>query len=171
MVEILSDKQRQAEDICLQGIDLYNQGEFAQAHKLFGQALGIDPESPKIQSWYGLTTGVVENYVTKGLEYCKRAVASDIPDVMFFRNLGKLYLLKNDKRSAIGAFARGLQIEKNNRAILAEWKTLGFRRKPFLGFLPRDHFLNVMIGKWTWKNRNRKNPPAPETSPSEKEKK
>ncbi|MCB0327916.1 MAG: tetratricopeptide repeat protein [Bdellovibrionales bacterium] len=89
MVEIYSEKQREAEDLCNQGIELSKQGDHAQAHKLFTQALAIDPESAKIQSWFGFTTGIVENYVTKGLEYCKRAVASDIPDVMFFRNLGK----------------------------------------------------------------------------------
>jgi hypothetical protein len=55
----------------------------------------------------------------------------------------------------VGAFAKGLQIDKNNRAILEEWKSLGFRRKVPFSFLDRSHWLNKTLGKFTWKAKSR----------------
>lgn len=157
MVDILSDRENEAEHICQQGIDLCDADNFAAAHKLFQQAYGMYPNSPRINSWLGYTTAIVENKVGTGMQYCKKAVESDIPDAMFFRNIGKLYLMQRNKRSAIGAFARGLQIDKGNKYILKEWKVLGFRRKPIIPFLPRENALNKLLGKWTWKmSKNKK---------------
>ena len=150
MVEILSDQQRQAEQLCNEGIDLCDENNLAEAHKIFLKAYEMDPGSAKIQSWLGYTTGVLERKIVKGLEYCKKAIDSQIPDAMFYRNIGKLYLLQNNKRAAIGAFSRGLQIDKTNRAILNELKTVGFRRKVFFSSVDRSHWLNKQMGKFTW---------------------
>jgi hypothetical protein len=92
----------------------------------------------------------VERKVQKGIELCRRAVEGEVPDALFYRNLGKAYLLLNNKRAAIGAFAKGLQLDKGNRPILNEWKNLGFRRRVMFSFLERDHPLNKWIGKFTW---------------------
>lgn len=151
MVDILSEKENQADHICQQGIDLCDANNHAAAHKLFQQAYAMHPKSPRINSWLGYTTAIVENKVGTGMQLCKMAVDSDIPDAMFFRNIGKLYLMQKNKRGAIGAFARGLQIDKGNKYILKEWKVLGFRRRPVIPFLPRENKLNIMLGKWSWK--------------------
>jgi len=156
MVEILSDKENKAESICQQGIELCETENWPAAHKLFQQAYAMYPTSPKINSWLGLTTALVENKVAAGLQMCKKAVDSDVPDALFYRNMGKVYLFKKDKRSAIGVFAKGLQIDKGNKYILKEWKVLGFRRKPVIPFLSRDNKLNIILGKWTWKSANKK---------------
>ena len=159
MVDILSEKENDADKMCQQGIELCDEENYAGAHKFFQKAYSIHPSSAKINSWLGFTTAIVENKVGTGLQMCKKAVDSDIPDAMFFRNIGRLYLLQRNKRAAVGAFARGLQIDKGNRAILKEWKALGFRRKPVIGFLARDNKLNVMLGKLTWKLAKGKNSP------------
>ncbi|MFH1262416.1 MAG: hypothetical protein V1495_03090 [Pseudomonadota bacterium] len=150
MVEILSDTQRKAEQICHQGIELCDEKDLPGAHGLFTQAYQLDPTSPKIISWLGYTTAVVERKVQKGVELCRKAVEGEVPDALFYRNLGKAFLLMNNKRAAIGAFAKGLQIDKGNRHILNEWKMLGFRRRVLFSFLDRDHPLNKWIGKLTW---------------------
>lgn len=152
MVEILSDKQREADLLVQRGIELLEDEKNPQeAHQIFMRAYEMDPSSARAASWVGLTYALVERKVVKGLEFCHKAIQSNIPDVMFFRNIGKVYLQQNNKRAAIGAFAKGLQIDKTNKYIMNEWKALGFRRKPFLGFLDRSHFLNVFVGKLTWK--------------------
>ena len=157
MVDILSDQQRQAEQLCNQGIDLAEaEKDLEGAHRIFLQAYQMDPSSAKINSWLGYTTAIVERKVQKGLDYCRKAIESHIPDAYFYRNIGKCYLLQNNKRGAIGAFAKGLQIDKGNRQILNEWKALGFRRKVPLRFLDRGHWLNKKIGKFTWWITHRK---------------
>ena len=150
MVDILSDQQREAEKVCHQGIDLVDEKDLAGAHKVFLKAFEMDPQSAKVQSWLGYTTALVERKVQKALEYCRKAIESNIPDAIFYRNIGVVYLQQNNKRGAIGAFAKGLQIDKGNRAILNEWKSLGFRRKPFFAFLDRSHPVNKNLGKFTW---------------------
>jgi len=150
MVDILSDAQREAEQICNRGIEAAEEADLPGAHKLFQQAFEKDPASAKVLSWYGFTTGMVDRKVQKGMEYCRKAIESQIPDALFYRNIGVLYLQQHNKRAAIGAFAKGLQIDKGNRAILKEWKALGFRRKQLVSFLDRDHWLNKTIGKFTW---------------------
>jgi tetratricopeptide (TPR) repeat protein len=150
MVEILSDEQRRAEQICLEGIDLCEENELEGAHKLFQEAYRIDPGSPKINSWLGYTTALVERRIQKALDYCRKSMEGEVPDALFYRNIGKVYLLQNNKRSAIGAFAKGLQIDSENRKILNEWKTLGFRRRVWFSFLDRSHPLNKYTGKLTW---------------------
>jgi len=157
MVEIFGEQQREADALCNQGIDLCEVDKnFPAAHELFMRAYETDPHSAKIQSWLGYTTGIVEKKVAKGMELCRKAIDSNIPDATFFRNMGKLYLLQNNKRAAIGAFSKGLQIDKTNRQILSEWKQLGFRRKPFFGFLSRDNWFNKKIGMMTWKSKKLK---------------
>ncbi len=156
MVEIFGDKHREAEELCVKGIERYEEKDLAGAHANFLTAYDMDPESPKATSWLGLSTAVYEKKVQKGMELCRKAVDSNVPDVMFFRNIGKCYLLLRNKRAAVGAFARGLQIEKGSRAILDEWKVLGFRRKVAFPFLDRSNFLNKMMGKFTWWLKHRK---------------
>ncbi|MCB1197833.1 MAG: hypothetical protein KDK51_05625 [Deltaproteobacteria bacterium] len=152
MVDIIGEQQQEALALCERGIDLIeNNNDKETAHKLFKQAYDFFPSNPKINSWLGYTYGTYLDKVALGLKHCKMATDTGEPDALFYRNLGKLYLLQKNKRSAIGAFAKGLQIEKTNSAILKEWSVLGFRRKPFFNFLPRDNFLNKTIGKITWK--------------------
>jgi tetratricopeptide (TPR) repeat protein len=153
MVDILSEKENQAESVCQQGIELCETENYAAAHKLFQQAYAVYPNSPRITSWLGYTTAIVENKVASGIQLCKKAIDSDVPDAMFYRNLGKLYLLQKNKRSAIGAFAKGLQIDKGNKYIMREWKVMGFRRKPVIPFLSRENKLNIFLGKLTYKKK------------------
>jgi len=153
-VEILGDVHQEALALCRRAIEMMEHGneEDQTAHKLLEQAYEKFPNNAKINSWLGYSYGKTLDKVARGMEHCKKAVNSGEPDPLFFRNLGKLYLLQRNKKAAIGAFAKGLQIDKTNASILREWKTLGFRRKPFFSFLSRDHILNKTIGKITWKN-------------------
>ncbi len=154
MVDILSDEQRQAEQIVFQGIDLYDEGDIDGAHQKFKKAYQLDPDGPKVLSWYGFTLGLVEDKVQKGLDFCKKAINSNIPDALFYRNIGVLYVKSNNKRLAVAAYQKGMSIDKGNRKIYLEWKKLGIRRKPFFKFLDRSHFINKFIGKLTYKKKD-----------------
>ena len=46
---------------------------------------------------------------------------------------------------------RGVRLAPENSDLRAELKRLGMRRPPVLGFLHRDHWLNVWLGKMTWR--------------------
>lgn len=150
MPEFLTDQQRKAEEICNQGIDCADEGDWEGAHRQFVQAYQLDPEGAKVCAWLGLTLAVVEKKVQKGLDFCGKGVASGIPDAMFYRNLGKIYLLLNNRRAAFAAFMKGLSIDKTNRHIMREWRSMGIRRKAIVGVLDRSHPINVWLGRVTW---------------------
>lgn len=152
MVDIMSDQQREADQLINQGIDHYDEKDLESAHQCFKKAYNLDPEGAKANSWYGLTLALVEDKVQKGLDFCKKAILSNIPDALFYRNIGQVYLKFNNKHLAVTAFQKGLSIDKGNSQILKLWRTIGIRRKPFLKFLPRENFLNKMLGKMTWRN-------------------
>jgi len=157
MVEIMSDQEREAENIANQGIELYEDRQLDEAHQMFKKAYSLDPNSAKINSFYGITLAFVEDKVQKGLELCKKAINSGIPDPLFYRNIGKLYIKLNNKRLAVSAFYKGLSIDKGNRKIYDEFKALGIRRKPFLSFLPRSNVVNKYLGLLTFKLSKDKN--------------
>lgn len=168
MVEIFNEKHTEALALCDRAIDLIeNHDDHMTAIRILKQAYELYPTSAKINSWLGFMYGVYEKDVAQGLRMCKKAIQEGEPDPLFFRNIGKLYILQNNKRAAIGAFARGLQIDEFNREILREWSILGFRRRPVIPFLPREFFLNKWLGLLTWKF-SPKNPNKGKEEPAKK---
>jgi tetratricopeptide (TPR) repeat protein len=151
MPEIMSDQEREADSIANEAIELIDERQLDEAHQLLKKAYALDPNSAKINSYLGYTLAFVEDKVQKGLDLCKKAINSNMPDPLFYRNIGKVYLKLNNKRLAVGAFYKGLSIDKGNRKIYDEFKTLGIRRKPFFSFLARSNFLNKYIGMFTYR--------------------
>lgn len=156
MVDIMSDQQREADQVVNQGIDLYDEGQVEEAHQRFKKAYSLDPDGARVNAWYGLTLGLVDNKVQKGLEMCKKAINSNIPDALFYRNIGILYVMSRNKRLAVAAFQKGMSIDKGNRKIYNEWRKLGIRRKPFFKSLDRGNFINKFIGKLTYRFSKRR---------------
>ncbi len=155
MVDILTEKNKEAEEIFREGLGLFEDDRMAEAHKLFERAYELDPENPIIASYYGLTCALQYDFVSKGLELCKKAADKGIPDPILWLNLAKIYIRKGDRRSAVVALQRGLRIEKGNPAIIAYWRKIGMRRKPVIKFLSRDNILNRILGKFTYKREKK----------------
>ena len=152
MVEIRTDMHEEIDRLLTGGVSALENKEVEAAHRMFREAYEKNPEDTKAQSYYGYTLAVVEDKVHKGLELCNKACRSgDAVDALLFNNLALVYLKLNRKREAVGAFKRGLKIDRSNKKIYEAWKnTVGIRRKPAIPFLPRSNFLNKAIGKWTY---------------------
>ena len=155
MVDILTEKNREAEEILRQGLALLENDRMAEAHRLFERAYELDKENPVIASYYGLTCALQYDFVSKGLELCRRAADKGIPDPVLWLNLAKIYMRKGDRRNAVAALQRGLRIEKGNPAIIAYWKKIGMRRRPAIKFLSRDNIMNRILGKFTYNREGR----------------
>ena len=57
------------------------------------------------------------------------------------------------RKKALEALVEGLNFDKNEARIKTEMKRMGVRRRPTLKFLPRNHFLNKTLGKFTYNFR------------------
>lgn len=151
MVEVRTGLHEEVDRLTESGIQALEAKQLKDAHRLFREAFEKMPDDPRACSFYGYTLAIVEDKLHKGIEMCMKAINSAHPDAYFFLNIGLLYIKLNKRREAVGAFKRGLQIDRSNKRIYDVWKEkLGWRRDPAIPFLSRDNFLNKAIGKMTY---------------------
>ena len=113
----------------------------------FRAAHRLDPTSPRYRSYYGLCLGLGERRFDRALELCRSAAKEEFYNPALYHNLARLHLSFGFKAEGIRFLRRGLMIDPQNAAILAEMRRLGFRRKPILGFLRRGHVFNRWFGR------------------------
>ncbi len=94
---------------------------------------------------YGLAK--YRGQVQEGLRLCRQAVELEFyqPENYFF--LAQTWLLTDDRRAAIDAIDRGLEIDATHFGLVALKKQLGLRRPPIFPFLSRQHFVNRTLGR------------------------
>ncbi|MBE9531461.1 MAG: hypothetical protein IME98_01480, partial [Proteobacteria bacterium] len=66
-------------------------------------------------------------------------------------NLAKIYILSDKKALAVKAVDKGLKYDNAHEGLNRLHAELGERRKPAVGFLPREAAINKSIGKMTYK--------------------
>ena len=111
------------------------------------EALRADPEQPFYLSYYGLCLAHQPGRVEEGVEFCKRALQLAPWEPTLYVNLGKVYRVRGDHRSAYRSFLRAWQLDKSHPAPAAELARMGVRRAPVFDFLPRSHWCNRTFGK------------------------
>lgn len=101
--------EAQAEDLCDQAVDVYADGDYEEAIKLYNQAVALDPESTDAM------TGLAMCYQAKGdldaaIEVTKRYTEVAPDDILAFTNLSMFYQKKGmiKEAEAAGAEARRL---------------------------------------------------------------
>ncbi len=103
--------------------------------------------SPDVVSAYGLCVGIVRKRWPEGVRLCRKAVEGDVLDIQLYYNLSRAYLGAGKKADAVRVLTRGLEINPRHRASRNLLARLGVRRKPLVGFLPRNHGINKVLGK------------------------
>jgi len=147
MTSDLSDK------IFAQGLQFLKNHRLAEASNAFRKAFKQDPDNPLYLSYYGLIVALAENNLQDGINFCRAAIYRAAYEPQCYLNLCKVYSKAGQRKKALEALLEGLNFEKNNSLLKMEMKRMGIRRKPFLSFLPRNHFLNKSIGMYTYKFR------------------
>lgn len=135
------------------GIMLAKKGKYAEALKLFDQDLCVT-QNPTAMSYYALCLLKVEDNYEKAVALSLMAAEKEFYNPEIFLNLGRIFLVKNQKQFAIKAFKRGLKFDQGDEAILREIKRLGVRKKPLLSFLPRENTANRILGRIVRGTRN-----------------
>ena len=129
--------------LCQQGN--WNQGIERLSAAAEGKASG--EVSSLMYSYLGYGIAKFKNKRREGLALCEHAVK-----VEFFQPenqllLARTLLLNNNRRRAVEAIERGLKIDSDHQGLLQLQQEVGTRRAPVLGFLSRDNFLNVFLGR------------------------
>jgi tetratricopeptide (TPR) repeat protein len=141
------------DEIFAQGLQFLKRNRLAEACNAFRRAFKQNPDNPLYLSYYGLIVALAEDNLQDGVNFCRAAIYRAAYEPQCYLNLCKVYSKAGQRKKALEALLKGLNFEKNNTLLKMEMKRMGIRRKSFLPFLPRDHFLNKSIGMFTHKFR------------------
>ena len=136
-----------AEDHHRLGRDALANSELAKALEHFRSAHQIDRANPRYRSYYGLALALVERRFDRALELCRSAAKEEFFNPDLYHNLSRVHLAFGFKAEAIRYLRRGLMIDPANAAMQIDLRDLGTRSRPTLGFLPRRHTLNRVVGQ------------------------
>jgi len=150
MINLLS-----AEDAFSEAVQLYNKHEFGNSIPYFLHALrNISKENYQANEYlcfYGLCLIRLGNR-DEGFNKCLVAAEAELKNSEVFAILARAAITMARRKIAIKAISQGLAIEPQNAKIRNLKNELGVRRGPMLGFLSRDNFLNVQLGKFFYKS-------------------
>ncbi len=127
-----------------EGIAAVEKGNTWLALAHFENAAKQQP-SPAVASYLGYCLAKERRQMQKAALLCSEAIRLDPNNSVHYLNLGRVYLLADQKSRAIQTFRKGLKTGRN-RQIVEELKALGLRKEPFFSSLSRTHFLNKYVG-------------------------
>jgi len=136
-----------AEELLERGVKLLASRHYTDALRNLKRAYQMDADSTRCLSYLGLALGLAEKRFKEGEELCQLAIRKEFYHPAFYLNLGRLYLAGGDKKRAIWALRKGLEVDRSDAALRAAMATFGERSRPPLGFLPRAHVVNRALGK------------------------
>jgi predicted Zn-dependent protease len=133
----------------VRGRELLAREAYDQAYEYFENMLKSEPNNAIAKSYIGYLTAVFLKSHHQGLEICLDAVKMQEEEPLCYLNLAKVYVLVDNRHSAVKAIQKGLQHQSSpyKKELLNYYRYLGIRKKPSLAFLKRDNPLNVLLGK------------------------
>lgn len=129
--------------------------EYEDAVKLFEAHLpqlsgGSDDDkriAAGVFSYYGLCIAALRKQYSDGIKYCELSLKVQPGNPEHYENRAKIHLLARSRSRAVEALFEGLSYDPENKPINRILDQIGRRRDPVIGFLPRNNFLNVYLGK------------------------
>ena len=138
-------RQMNAEEIFITGLENLKSGDTGKALDLLEQAVELE-RNPLYCSTLGVCLAKGKGDFKRAVSLCKEAIKKEPKNSVHFLNLGRVYILANQKKEAIRIFYMGLRYSEN-REIIAELNRIGRRRRPIIPFLERSNPLNKILGK------------------------
>ena len=129
------------------GLSLLRNDDLKGAMVAFENALRLDPEEAMYMSYLGLTRVLLRKGVKEAVALCEKAADKNFWQPEIYHNLGRVYLMRGERKKALDALMQGLKIDKNDEEIPQELNRMRTRSAPPIPFLHRDNPLNFYLGK------------------------
>jgi tetratricopeptide (TPR) repeat protein len=134
------------------GVEACDAGDFKRARRLLEAAAAELGEARRLPARalasYGLAVGATERKrIAQAIGFCQTAIGKDFVDGDLYLALARVYLMGGSKRKAIQAIEEGLRADAGHAELRRLHGQLGVRATPPLGFLPRGHPLNRLLGR------------------------
>lgn len=136
---------RPVDQLINEGIAALKEGNSRLALERLEAAAELD-DTPEILSSLALCLARERQDFPRALELCRAALAEEPWNSLHYLNLGRVHLLEGRKQDAIRVFRDGL-LHQQNPLIREELQRLGNRRYPVIASLPREHKLNIFLGR------------------------
>ncbi len=137
--------------IAWRGIELCRDGDWKEGLYWLSLAAGAKDDAQAMPSLFysylGYGIARYQNQRRQGLKLCQHSVEMEFYQPENYYYLAKTCLLVDDRRLAIDALDRGLQVDSSHRELIDLRRELGNRKPPVLPFLARTSFLNRFLGK------------------------
>jgi Flp pilus assembly protein TadD len=137
----------EAESLYMKARECLRRNRFEDAQQLLEGAVRNRPDDPRYLSMLGVAYAYGSARHREAENLCRRAVLLSPRDPDLYCNLGRVLRLDGRRGEAHEAFMKAHKIDRRHAGAAAELTRLGIRRRPVLSFLPRDNFLNVLLGK------------------------
>ena len=122
-----------------------------EASNAFKRAVHEDSSNAKYLSYLGLTVALLEKDIPKATKLCRASIDHSPFDPELYFNLSRVYHLAGQRVKALKTLRDGLGYEEDSPLLLMGLRRMGVRRIPPFRFLRREHLLNKVFGKLTYK--------------------
>ncbi len=139
----------EAAELFNQGMESMKSGDTRGALEHLENAVGME-RNPLYCSTLAICLAKEKRDFKKAISLCNEAIKKDPRNSLHFLNLGRIYIMADQKKNALRIFSMGLRLGEN-KEIIAEMRKFDRRRPPFFSFLPRENPLNKFFGKITYK--------------------
>jgi len=151
MAAIISDIQKEGlSPDFLNGLKQLKEEELLAALAAFRLAIknSINDEfSSLYASYHGLVNARLGN--PNGLRQCRLAAHFEEQHADVFLNLARVEILEGNRTRALDALRSGLRLDPAHTTLRQMRNELGVRRRPCIGWLNREHRVNLALGKLT----------------------
>lgn len=135
------------EKLIQDGLRALDAANYSLALAKFDEAGGLGAaQTPQFSSAYAVCLAALKEQHDHAASLCHWSIEMEPCESIHYLQLGRVYLLADDRKKALHVFREGILYRRDVR-ILKELENLGVRRPPFFSTLPRGHFLNRFVGR------------------------
>lgn len=135
---------RELEKLFADGLRFLNSGDILYALACFEKAALVE-DSPLNKSYRAFCMAKERGLFKKAIDLCESAIKEENNNSVHYLNLGRIYLLADQKSDAIRVFREGLGHEQNKQ-IIDELDRLSTRKAQVIPFLKRENPINKYLG-------------------------
>jgi len=118
-------------------------------------------------SHYGLALAMSDrSRLQEGAHFCEIAIQKEPYQAEHYALLARIWKAGNNRLKTVQAIDRGLKEVPNSQLLLELRGEIGWREKNAVGFLPRNHPVNVSLGRMLRKKRERAKSVAQPSTPA-----
>ncbi len=156
-VEVAAGDSAHAHDIANRAAAAIDQGDFKKAEKLLRKGLAQDPTHTRCLAYMAVCVAALADDDGTAEKMAREVINRHPEDPAGWFALAQVHLLGGNRKVAFEHFAKARKLAKRDRRFRAQIDRQDPRNSLAIRSLPRDHYLNVILGRvrnlFRWRSR------------------